>query len=458
MKKNLSIGILLILAMIFTLMPMGAAAATKTPAPSSISRYVSNGHLAFKWSPVAGADKYKLTVKNLTEGTSRNYTTTGTKYVLDDTSVLTHACLFTAQVNAQDTTAGLGASSAVMLENAVRFVDPSEIYISNSRLTVNRGHVRTLRITYDTGVLDTCSYSEKVLGSWASSDRKVATVSGSGKVKAIAPGSAVITFKSIDGQQQACRITVPRCDTAAGSVYISSGQKTTWHQVLGTLSQRAGAQNRLNGTVVSDDDMKKIEIYLYDHTGRRVEKYTKWTGARSYDLTKISKNVDFKDVPRGQGRVKIRVTNSRGTAKVYDQRFMVTGKPSYSRRGRKIVEMALTRQGDPYSQWLRGISNYTDCSYLTLWSCKQAANVDLPATAASQYKYIVEKGGGVTASQRRPGDLVFWGGKNNARYKGIWHTAVYMGNNMICHANGTLTTVSTIQPDSRYPVYYGRPY
>ena len=152
------------------------------------------------------------------------------------------------------------------------------------------------------------------------------------------------------------------------------------------------------------------------------------------------------------------MTNTQGTATLYKEYVNVTGTPSASTKGKKIMETALTRQGDPYSQWLRGMSNYTDCSYLTLWSYKQVANVSLPATAADQYKYCVQKKKTVKSSALQPGDLVFWGGKANARYKGIWHTAVYMGNNMICHANGSVTAVSTIQKDKRYPLYYGRPY
>ena len=48
--------------------------------------------------------------------------------------------------------------------------------------------------------------------------------------------------------------------------------------------------------------------------------------------------------------------------------------------GGKVVELALSRLGHPYSQTYRGKGNYTDCSYLTMWcyhtrNCGRAGKV-----------------------------------------------------------------------------------
>ncbi len=99
-----------------------------------------------------------------------------------------------------------------------------------------------------------------------------------------------------------------------------------------------------------------------------------------------------------------------------------------------IIESALTRLGDPYSQKRAGSEDYTDCSYLTRW-CYRAAGIELPRTAAAQLKELEEQGLNVTKEELKPGDLIFYSFKNNGRYKNISHVGIYAGNGMMIDAS-----------------------
>ena len=451
MKKRICVILAIIIGI--TMMPVFSNATT-TAKPAKVSlNVVNDGHLKVGWSAVSSAMGYIVYIKNITKGTCKSFSVgKTTSYTIKDISCLTHKCYFSIGVRNKD------SRSIRWLSTSKKYIEPSKLYSSHSFLTINKGKTRKLRVTFKTKHLDTDSYNSSLIGRWTSSDTSVATVSQDGTVKAISQGSAKITYRTINGLSKSTTVTVPKSETISGSMYISNGQHNSWHTILGATSIRSGAKNRLNGTVVSDYRLKTIYVKIYSGAGKRLENYKKRTSAYSYNLTKISKNVNFDDLRNGIYVVKVVVKSTKGMKTLYTHSLKVTSKPSYSKRGAKIVQMALTRQGDPYSQWLRGLSNYTDCSYLTRWSYKQVANVSLPGTAAGQYKYCVKKNKRVSKANRRTGDLVFWGGKRNGRYKGIWHTAVYMGNNIIVHANGTKTVVDTIESDKRYTIYYGRPY
>lgn len=102
------------------------------------------------------------------------------------------------------------------------------------------------------------------------------------------------------------------------------------------------------------------------------------------------------------------------------------------------AEFALERQGDPYSQSLRGVDNYVDCSYLTKWAYRQVG-MNLPATAAEQARYCVQNGFEIPASDLQKGDLIFWQKKGCGcgRYDEIHHVGVYIGDGRIVEASSS---------------------
>lgn len=126
--------------------------------------------------------------------------------------------------------------------------------------------------------------------------------------------------------------------------------------------------------------------------------------------------------------------------------------------GSKAVELALSRLGHPYSQAKRGQGNYTDCSYLVLWTYRQLGII-LPSTAAAQGKYCVDNRLTVSKANLAPGDLVFWSHNPNGRYLNITHVGVYAGDGKVVDASyGKGKVVYRDLFDSKQQVLYGRPY
>lgn len=98
--------------------------------------------------------------------------------------------------------------------------------------------------------------------------------------------------------------------------------------------------------------------------------------------------------------------------------------------GGKVVELAMSRLGHPYSQTYRGKDNYVDCSYLTLW-CYRQVGIILPGTAAEQGRYLVEHNLTIAKEDLQPGDLVFWSYKPNGRFMNITHVGIYAGDGKV---------------------------
>jgi cell wall-associated NlpC family hydrolase len=106
--------------------------------------------------------------------------------------------------------------------------------------------------------------------------------------------------------------------------------------------------------------------------------------------------------------------------------------------GSVIVEYALSRLGDPYSQPKRGQGDYVDCSYLTLWCYLQAGVSSFTAgTAAEQARYCVDNNLCVAYSALQPGDLIFWSFNTNGRFMNVTHTGIYAGNGYVIDASSS---------------------
>ncbi len=125
--------------------------------------------------------------------------------------------------------------------------------------------------------------------------------------------------------------------------------------------------------------------------------------------------------------------------------------------GNKVVELAMSRLGDPYSQGYRGRGSYVDCSYLTMW-CYRQAGIAIPGTAAEQGRYMVEHNLTISKENLQPGDLVFWSHKPNGRFMNITHVGVYAGNGKVVDASyskGKVVYRNLFDNDKQ--VLYGRP-
>jgi cell wall-associated NlpC family hydrolase len=123
--------------------------------------------------------------------------------------------------------------------------------------------------------------------------------------------------------------------------------------------------------------------------------------------------------------------------------------------GTKIVQLALSRLGDPYSEPKAGQDDYTDCSYLTQW-CYEQVGISLPRTAADQAQYCVNNHETISPNDLEPGDLVFFSLENNGRFMNISHVAVYAGNGYIVDASSARGQV-VYRELFGGQVLYGRP-
>ena len=88
--------------------------------------------------------------------------------------------------------------------------------------------------------------------------------------------------------------------------------------------------------------------------------------------------------------------------------------------GSRIVSTAAQFEGTPYVYGATGPSSF-DCSGFTQYVFKKMG-ISLPRTAQQQYDAAQH----ITKSQAQPGDLVFMGSPD-----GIYHVAIYAGNNKI---------------------------
>ena len=103
--------------------------------------------------------------------------------------------------------------------------------------------------------------------------------------------------------------------------------------------------------------------------------------------------------------------------------------PSGSGGAERAIAFAKAQLGDPYVWGADGPDSW-DCSGLMLgaWG---AAGVYLPHYSVAQYY----AGTPISASDLRPGDLVFWGTSSSP--ESIHHVAMYIGDGMIIHAPRT---------------------
>jgi cell wall-associated NlpC family hydrolase len=88
--------------------------------------------------------------------------------------------------------------------------------------------------------------------------------------------------------------------------------------------------------------------------------------------------------------------------------------------GSRIVSTAAQYEGTPYVYGATGPSSF-DCSGFTQYVFKKMG-ISLPRTAQQQYDAAQH----ISKSQAQPGDLVFMGSPG-----GIYHVAIYAGNNKI---------------------------
>ena len=104
-----------------------------------------------------------------------------------------------------------------------------------------------------------------------------------------------------------------------------------------------------------------------------------------------------------------------------------------------VIRYALSKVGYPYSQSNRTSGTAYDCSSLAYYSWKEdgvdiSYGANYPPSAAEGARMLEADGKKLSTYDLQPGDLIYYGGKTNGRYMGIYHVAIYVGNGMAVEA------------------------
>lgn len=98
--------------------------------------------------------------------------------------------------------------------------------------------------------------------------------------------------------------------------------------------------------------------------------------------------------------------------------------------GSQVVKIAASKKGTPYVYGASGPNSF-DCSGFTSWVYARAGK-HLPRTSSQQAAATRN----IPASDRRPGDLVFFASGGD-----VYHVGIYAGKNLIWHAPRPGTSV-----------------
>lgn len=111
------------------------------------------------------------------------------------------------------------ANSSLNLSIYAEYSDPvDKVVLNKTTMTLKKGKSATLKPT-----ISPSTVSDKSV-TWKSSDETVATVSASGKVKAVGPGTATITCTTkISGKKAKCKVKVPGIKLNTDTITLKKG-------------------------------------------------------------------------------------------------------------------------------------------------------------------------------------------------------------------------------------------
>jgi uncharacterized protein YjdB len=309
--------------------------------------------------------------------------------------------------------------------------------------------------------------------SWSSSNPAVAAINaGSGLLAAKKSGTAKISAKVVytDGRSLTyatnVKVSNPKIGTTTKISSSSAGYKinltgiTDYSNISWKSSRTASAQVAPNGSVIIKTDKPQKVKFTATVDGKNV--------VQTLIITNPKLKIHYKLLTRGKGaKILLNGINkkSKVTFKSLSKSIATVTKTGFIRAkkngnakilvtadgrkmeftvhvvSKKILNSVLKAESimysSTYSQAYRMSLGYYDCSSLTYRAFQPNADSILGAgpwapTAAAQAYYLVSKGKiisykGLDTSQLRPGDLLFYGGANNGRYRGIYHISIYYG-------------------------------
>ncbi len=398
----------------------------------------------------------------------------------------------------------------------------TSVYIFNEYKRLYIGTIRIkdydepyMNITSISRAIGSVPYAITVSGtasgqvSWSSSNPGVAVVDQSGNVSAVSVGQAdiiaTVTYPSGRSKTCTCIVTVtdPQlnivstnlakgCDvelvlqgTTGSASWSSTNTKIATVYGYGTNAEITGIKKgKVTIQVQIDGVIRTCNVTVTNPTIKKTF-YVVSKGLRQIIKVKgtnSSSNVTFKSSKSSVATVSdkgIVKAKKKGYAAIYvevDHKTFVVSINIASKKAVKAVNNAFKAVGSVYSQARRMQKGYYDCSSL-VWRTYSPVGVNFgnryyAPVAASEAQYLVNKK--MTISKKswkkldkmQPGDLIFFTGKSNGRYKNIYHVAIYVGQDSgyfggtygrIVHASGQYVTEGYIYNTSNI-VVIGRPF
>lgn len=160
---------------------------------------------------------------------------------VDSSGKVTAVAAGTANITAKSAD---GASAACKVTVNSAEVKVTKVTLDQTEITLKKGENKTLKATVEPSNATNKSIT------WSSSDTKIAAVDSTGKVTAVAAGTATITAKSADGPSATCKITV---SVVAVGVTLEDP---------GTIT--AGEEKQLKWTTTGDVDTSKTKVTSSD--------------------------------------------------------------------------------------------------------------------------------------------------------------------------------------------------
>ncbi len=329
-----------------------------------------------------GSAPYILSLVNLTRG--------DVQWSSSDNSVanVNSAGLVTPVLAGEATiTASVTKSPGAVIKYRCEFhVTNPVLNVSETNLAINASMTLILSGTSGSAVWNSSDYGTVVVYSNGVS----VPTSPSATMYGVKTGNAVISV-SVDGVVKTCNITVTNPQLKKNFYVTAKGTKQVIN-VTGTNAQ----------SVIS---------------------YT-------------SSNKSVATVSKG-GVVKAKGTGFSAITAHVDGAALTVSVNVGTKKGAKAVLNALKAEGAKYSQARRMSKGYYDCSSLVWRSYKPTGIVfgdrKYAPVAANEARFCVRRNKTVKKKARTklnkllPGDLFFFSGARNGRYKNIYHVAIYMG-------------------------------
>ena len=206
-----------------------------------------------------------------------------------------------------------------------------------------------------------------------------------------------------------------------------------WYKIKsGPITGYVSSEFILTGPAAKDEALKVAELMAIVSTDRLNARSEPSTESAIW--TQISNNERYAVLNQMDGWVEIELDTSTAfvSTDFVDVRYALPEAVEFSELDgnqslrNRMVNYALQFLGNRYVWGGNDPHTGADCSGFVKYICSNVAGVSLPRVSREQAK----TGTRIDSSQMRPGDLVFYTGRNGV----VNHVAMYIGNGQIVHA------------------------